>query len=416
MKIVVVGSGLIGLSTAYFLAKSQHDVVVIERQSGPALETSFANGGLLTPSLSDPWNAPGVASKMLSWLGREDSPVLLRPKALPSLAVWGLQFLSESRQVKFSRNMARNVRLAQYNLTVMDSLAADLSLKALEGGRGTLKVARDQATMDHMIALSGILKDQSVGFEVVDQHRACEIEPALVPIRNKLVGALFCPDDGFGDAHLFCQRLAQSAKALGVTFQFDTRVTGFEQASHGVSAVLTDAGAVAADAVVIAAGSFSVALAAKLGVRLPVRPCKGYSLTVPIGNWQAGPKMPVIDDALHAVVTPLGDRLRVAGTAEFSGFDTEINPHRIENVKRLMAQIYPEFMAHYDEAAAEPWAGLRPVSATGVPIIGKTTVPNCFVNTGHGHLGWSMAAGSGKALADVINQTPPAIAIADYQP
>lgn len=416
MKIVVVGSGLIGLSTAYFLAKSQHDVVVIERQSGPALETSFANGGLLTPSLSDPWNAPGVASKMLSWLGREDSPVLLRPKALPSLAVWGLQFLSESRQVKFSRNMARNVRLAQYNLTVMDSLAADLSLKALEGGRGTLKVARDQATMDHMIALSGILKDQSVGFEVVDQHRACEIETALVPIRNKLVGALFCPDDGFGDAHLFCQRLAQSAKALGVTFQFDTSVTGFEQASHGVSAVLTDAGAVAADAVVIAAGSYSVALAAKLGVRLPVRPCKGYSLTVPIGNWQAGPKMPVIDDALHAVVTPLGDRLRVAGTAEFSGFDTEINPHRIENVKRLMAQIYPEFMAHYDEAAAEPWAGLRPVSATGVPIIGKTTVPNCFVNTGHGHLGWSMAAGSGKALADVINQTPPAIAIADYQP
>jgi D-amino-acid dehydrogenase len=416
MKIVVVGSGLIGLSTAYFLAKSQHDVVVIERQSGPALETSFANGGLLTPSLSDPWNAPGVASKMLSWLGREDSPVLLRPKALPSLAVWGLQFLSESRQVKFSRNMARNVRLAQYNLTVMDSLAADLSLKALEGGRGTLKVARDQATMDHMIALSGILKDQSVGFEVVDQHRACEIETALVPIRNKLVGALFCPDDGFGDAHLFCQRLAQSAKALGVTFQFDTRVTGFEQASHGVSAVLTDAGAVDADAVVIAAGSYSVALAAKLGVRLPVRPCKGYSLTVPIGNWQAGPKMPVIDDALHAVVTPLGDRLRVAGTAEFSGFDTEINPHRIENVKRLMAQIYPEFMAHYDEAAAEPWAGLRPVSATGVPIIGKTTVPNCFVNTGHGHLGWSMAAGSGKALADVINQAPPAIAIADYQP
>lgn len=414
MKITVVGSGLIGLSTAYFLAKEQHEVTVVDRQEGPALETSFANGGLITPSLCDPWNAPGVAWKMLGWLGREDAPVLLRPKAIPSLAVWGLRFLSQSQRGHFERNMARNIRLSRYNLDVMASLKSEVSLDDILGGNGTLKIARDQKTLDHMVALSRILSEQSIPFELVDNVKSCVIEPALLPIRDKIAGAMLFPEDAFGDAHLFCQKLFGAAQTLGVNFLFNTNVTGFSVAKGAVTAVKTSSGLIHTDATVIAAGSYSTPLAASIGVTLPVRPCKGYSLTVPLGKWADGPKIPVIDDALHAVVTPLGGQLRVAGTAEFNGFDTQLNKGRIDNLKHLLARIYPDYMPHYVDEKADAWAGLRPVSASGVPVMGKTAVNNCYVNTGHGHLGWTMAAGSGKALADLMCGRKPDINLSDY--
>ena len=415
VKITVIGSGLLGLTTAYFLAKTGHQVTIIDRQEGPALETSFANGGLLTPSLCDPWNAPGVFTKMLGWLGHEDSPVLLRPRALPSLATWGLNFLWQSGTSRFQANMRKNVRLARYNLRVMADLRSDIGLSAFSGGQGSLKICRDQETLDHVIALSKILEQESTPFEVVDKQRAFEIEPALGALGDKVVGGMLFPEDEFGDAHQFCIELAAAAEQLGVTFAYQTTVTGFKIMTDKITHVVTDQGLYESDAIVLAAGSYSTGLAKSVGVRLPVRPCKGYSLTVPVGSWADAPKTPVIDDMLHAVVTPLGDTLRVAGTAEFNGYDTAINAKRVDNLYQLLAGIYPEFSPFLDRDKAVPWTGLRPVTASGVPVIGRTAIRNLFVNTGHGHLGWTMAAGSGKALSDLINGANPSLNMQDYQ-
>jgi D-amino-acid dehydrogenase len=414
MHVVIVGAGLIGTCTAWYLRQHGVDVTVIERADAPGMETSFANAGMLTPSMADPWNSPGTLRKLIKWLGREDAPMLLRLHAVPSLSRWGMAFLLNSSEERFRTNTLKNVALANYSLDLLRSLRADLSLNYDQMSAGTLRACRDQVSLDHAAGLAEFLKPHGVEYKVLDRDGVTRAEPALAPVAQRLVGGIHYSGDESGDAHLFCQALGKACAAAGVQFLFGQEVT--DASRSGDQFILGTPGAkdIHADAVVLATGSYTPSLASKVGLRVPVRPVKGYSITVPRGDWRDGPRIPVADDHLHTAVTPLGDRIRVAGTAEFTGHDAALTPARIDNLFSLLEAIYPEFARRLDRPSAKPWCGFRPMSADGVPILGATRIPGLFVNTGQGHLGWTMAAGSGKAVADSIVGAPPELKIDDY--
>lgn len=415
MQVIVIGAGVIGIATAYHLARAGVEVTVLERGRQVAGETSFANGAILTPSMADPWNAPGVWRKLLSYLGREDSPLLLRPKALPSLLFWGIDFLRHSAPAAFERNLRRNALLANYSLEVMAELRRDLKL-AYDEGRGTLKITRDPVMLEQVEGLTRIMGECGVAFERLDAPKLVALEPALKPLEGELAGGIHFPDDEFGDAHLFTRALAEGAAALGARILFDVEVREIIREGGRVTRVATSQGEFMADRFVVAAGSHSPALARRLGVRIPVKPVKGYSITVPCNGWNEGPRLPVVDDNYHAVVTPLGERLRVAGTAEFTGFDRRLTESRIDNLVNFLLALYPAFSNHLDWSQISPWAGFRPMSVDGVPLVGATDVENLFINTGHGHLGWTMAAGSGRLVADLVMGRKADIDAALYDP
>jgi D-amino-acid dehydrogenase len=334
--------------------------------------------------MPDPWNAPGVWRELLRpRFADESAPMILRWRVLPSLAGWGLLFLKNSRRRCFDVNTVKNVRLANYSLEMMAQLRRESPFDYRGAGGGTLRIFRD----------------------VVALTKASE--------RARWLEAIHYPDDETGDAHQFCIRLADAARAAGVRFQYDTCVTGWKTHSNRVLAVETSRGAVDADHFVLAAGSASERLAAGVGIKLPVSPVKGYSLTCSMPS--NGPRVPVIDDGMHAAVVPLGNQLRIAGTAEFAGFDRRISPARVDNLLELLRAIYPAVHARLERGSVTPWAGLRPMSADGVPILGRTPLTNLSLNTGHGPLGWTMACGSGRVLADWILGQEPRVAIADYE-
>lgn len=412
----MIGAGVIGTSTAYYLARDGHDVTVLERGLEAAAETSHANGGLLTPSLSDPWNAPGVVGQMMKYLGRADSPMLLRLKALPSLGFWGLRFLANSSPARFARNMASNSALSFYNLEVLDRLLAEEALDFNYKTTGTLKITRDAEALANTIKLAEATGDLGVEFETLDVGGVVALEPSLAPIRDQIAGGVRFPKDRFGDAAKFTRALADVATARGVTFEYGVTVEGFTRSGGLVTAVKTSVGVYDADAVVLAAGSYSPRLTRKLGFSIPVRPAKGYSCTVSTNGWNDAPQIPVLDGDLHAVATPLGDRLRLAGTAEFAGYDTRITRSRIDNILNFFRATFPELAARLDGVDLNEWAGLRPMSADGVALIGRSPVENLFLNTGHGHLGWTQAVGSGRMVADLVGGRTPEIDPAPYAP
>lgn len=415
MRVVIVGAGLVGTTTAWYLRLHGAQVTVLDRAEAAAMETSFANAGMVTPSMADPWNGPGTLSKLVRWLGREDAPMLLRARAIPSLAGWGLRFLANARQSVFRRNTLKNVALANYSLGLLRALRSDPGLEYDGIAGGTLRACRNQASLDHAASLAGFLSDHDVSFRVLDRRGVVEAEPALAPVADKIIGGVHYTGDESGDAHLFCSGLARAAAQRGVKFLFSRPVTGFRRNGGRIAAVETDSGPVEADAFVLAAGSFTPLLARPLGLRVPVRPVKGYSITAPRGDWPDGPRIPVADDHLHAAVTPLGTRIRVAGTAEFAGYDDTLRKSRIDNLLALLDQIYPDYAARMDRAAIEPWCGFRPVCADGVPILGHSgRIDNLYLNTGQGHLGWTMAAGSGKIVADLVAGVTPDIPVGDY--
>lgn len=414
MRVLVVGAGLVGTCTAWYLRQHGAEVTVVERAEAAGMETSFANAGMLTPSMADPWNAPGTLAKLLSWLGREDAPMLLRLRAIPSLARWGMEFLANSREAPFRSNTRKNVVLANYSLGLLRSLRADLDLEYDQGSGGTLRACRDQASLDRATELGGLLKTHGVDYQVLDRDGVIRVEPALGAVAEKLVGGIHYSGDESGDAHLFCQELGKASAMAGVEFRFGVEVIDISLSDDKLIIESSGAEKRDADAVVLAAGSFTASLARKLDLRVPVRPVKGYSITVPRGDWPDGPRIPVADDHLHTAVTPLGDRIRVAGTAEFAGHDATLRPARIENLYSLLDAVYPEFASRLDRRSAKPWCGFRPMSADGVPILGSTQVPGVFLNTGQGHLGWTMAAGSGKAVADSVVGVPAEIDVGDY--
>jgi len=414
VKITIIGSGLLGLSTAYHLVQEGHQVTIVERQADSALETSFANGGLLTPSLCEPWNAPGVLFEMLKWIGREDSPLLLRPKALPSLILWGLSFLRNSSRGRYEESVFRNIRLAKYNLNVMDEMAGSIPLSDFGGGFGTLKVCRQAAELDEVRKMAEFLSPENIRFKMLDKNETLALEPSLKPLGDKVAGGIHFPEDRFGDAHQFCTELTQYLKNNDAQFLFNTTVTNMTARGGRVSQIDTDQGSLSADAFILAAGSYSPIIANKAGIRIPVKPCKGYSLTLELDGWTGAPKIPVVDHSLHAVVTPLGNKIRVAGTAEFNGYDTSLHEGRLQNLYDLLGDIFPESTPYINESTTTKWTGLRPVSASGVPILGQTKVKNLYLNTGHGALGWTTAAASGKALSDLICGKEAGIELSDY--
>lgn len=406
MSIVVIGAGIVGLASARFLlAEGCRNVVVVDLAPGPGEGTSFANGALLHPSAVEPWNSPGIGGYLLRHLGREDAAVLLRASALPSLLGWGIRFVRESTTARFRANALANTALALYSMRCLREIGIDPS-RFEHCGLGSLTVLRDSPSLQAASEWAESMATAGVRHRVLDRDALLAAEPALGPVAHQLTGAIHNLDDETGDCHRFCQSLASELAGAGVEMRWATGVDRIEVGRPGVRGVrLRDGRRIEAHAVVLAAGPHSTALAAPLGLRLPVRPAKGYSLTYSVAADAGVPRLPVIDRALHVAVTPLGTgerrRLRVAGTAEFCGNDLQVVPDRVANLSRLAARLYPR--ALQGTASPQAWTGLRPVCADGRPLVGRTRVPGLWLNTGHGHMGWTVGAACGRLLAQRMN-------------
>lgn len=406
MHVLIIGGGLIGVTSAYALRRRGFKVTLIDREPGVARATSFANGGLLTPSMVEPWNEPGAWRVLLASLGREDAALQLRFKALPTLLGWGMAFLKNSNSARFESNALANLQLAMHSLRVMADLRSEVSLEYGRAATGSLRIFRDEDSLNHAAAAATRKQEAGLRHSVLSSDEIAELEPALAPISSKLSGGLYYPLDEVGNAYRFSLALADAVQTRGVEIVLGRKVS-LEQRSGSVCAVLDSGERLVADRYVVAAGCASVPLLARIGVRIPVRPAKGYSVTLNRPDQEPTLKIPVVDDSLHAVVTPLEDHIRVAGTAEFAGYDLELSPARIRNLLRLVRSVLPE--ASIDFERAVPWCGLRPMSVDGVPIIGETAVRHVYVSTGHGHLGWTLAAASAELLAALMSDEHPSV-------
>jgi D-amino-acid dehydrogenase len=416
MRVVVVGAGIAGLSVSWYLRERGADVALLEREAGPGLECSYANAALQHPSMAEPWNSPGVLGVLLRNLGRSDSQMLVRLRALPELFGWGLSFIRESGAERYFANTGKNVRLALYSAGLMERLRKSAGIEYGAYARGSLQVMRHKRVAAETLAW--VRKLAAFGLE----HRWLTVdelvteEPALAPIAGDLVGAIQMPHDTGGDAYRYCVALATQLQARDVQLHYGVSCRPLSLDGRGRAQITDRAGHEwRADAIVLAAGSYSVALARGLGLRLPMRPVKGYSITVPARPGVTAPRIPVIDPLLHAAAVPLAaGGLRVAGTAEFAGFNRQLDPKRVANVFALCERLYPEHTRGLSAEQAAPWTGLRPMCADGVPLLGATAVPNLFLNTGHGHLGWTLAAGSARLVADQMLGSPTEIDPAPY--
>jgi len=411
---LVVGGGLLGVTGAWYLAERGFRVTVLERREASALDTSFANGGLITPSQSDPWNGPGIALNLIKWLGRDDSPLLLRPGALPGMWRWGFKFLRNSRMRHWWPATEANLRLGLYSAASLRSLRERLSLDYDHLSRGSLKIFRDDEALEHSDVLARSLARFGLKHRTLSPAQAVELEPLLAPLADELAGAIHYPDDESGDAHLFTRRLELKARDAGVSFRYDTEVTGFRWRSDRIEALRCGEEELQADVYILAAASHTPALVRPLGLMLPIYPVKGYSLTISAPDMEPGLSVPLVDFERKIVITPLGKRLRVAGTAEFTGFDGSENPHRSAAILKHTLRLLPQLAGRVKPEEVQYWNGLRPMTADGPPILGATPYRNLFLNTGHGPLGFTLAAGSSRAVADLAAGHEPEIPLAAY--
>ena len=416
MRIIVIGAGLAGLTTAWYLQRDGHEVTVFESAPGPGLATSFANGAMLHPSICSPWNTPGIFWQVLRWLGREDAPMLLRARALPGLPGWGAAFLRNSAPDRFVANSRKNLRLATLSLAEMAAIRAAAPLAYCYQGRGLLSVFRNERVRAARLAEIDPLAAAGLPLRVLDRDALLALEPSLTPIGGELVGGIHYTADEGGDAHLFCVGLARQLAARGAQLRYGTPVQRLVRRGVLIDGVQAAGENHRADAYVLAAASQSTALAAGIGLKLPVRPVKGYSITMPRSVAPtAAPLIGIEDSELHAVAVPVGDdRVRVAGTAELAGHDLAINPARIDNLVGLLTRLFPEFAGALRPGDISAWTGLRPMCADGVPLLGVTGIGNLYLNTGHGHLGWTLAAGSARLVADSMVGRQPPLAAGDY--
>ena len=404
---VVIGGGLMGVTTAWELAQRGERVTLVEAAEKLANEASYANGGLLTASMSDPWNSPGVGMHLLKSFFDPGAAIKLRLKAIPSLTVWGLRFLRHSSPKRHRETTKCNFRLADYSVRETMRLGDELDIDFDESTNGTLKIFGTRRAAEGPIGLSKTLQQYGGEYELLDVDGVISRDPELKNAADKIACGIYYRNDAAGDAMVFTRALSKHARDAGVKFRTGCRVARINHAKGKVWAVSTDSGKIAADNVVIAAGATSPRLVAPLGVSVPVRPAKGYSVTVDMSDWASRPALPVIDDAMHAGFIPLGDRIRLAGTAEFAGFDAVLSQERVDNLYRLFERVYPHLASQVDKRTAEQWTAFRPMSATGRPIIGPAGPDGLWVNTGHGHLGWTMAVGSAKLLAaQMLGDTP----------
>ena len=406
MRIVVLGSGVIGTSIAYYAARDGHEVRVLDRQAGPALETSYANAGEVSPGCTAPWAGPGIPVKAIKWMLMTHSPLVIWPLLDAALWRWGGSMLMNCTERAYRLNKSRMVPIAEYSRDCLKQLRADTGIDYDERTQGTLQLFRTQKQLDGIGKDVEILKDYGVPFEVLDRAGFCRVEPALAHTQAKFVGALRLPNDETGDCFKFTQRLAAMAQACGATFSFDTRIEAFAADGGRISGVRTSAGVVTADAYVCALGSYSPPMLRPLGIDLPVYPVKGYSITVPITNAARAPESTIMDETHKVAVTRLGDRIRVGGTAELAGYSLTLREARRATLEHVVTDLFP---GGGDLRRAEFWCGLRPMTPDGTPVLGGTRYPNLYLATGHGTLGWTMAAGSGRVLADLLSGRKPAI-------
>ena len=409
MKVIVLGAGVIGVTSAYQLAKAGHEVIVVDRQQGPALETSFANAGEVSFGYCSPWAAPGIPMKALKWLFMEHAPLILRPKLDRAMLAWMMQMLRNCTAERYAVNKSRMLRLAAYSRTSLADVRAETGIAYDARMQGTLQLFRTQQQLDASAKDVKALAADGVPYKVLDRDGCIRVEPALTHVREKIVGGLLTPKDETGDCFKFTEALAARAAALGVRFAYGTQVRGLDVENGRVRGVLTDRERMTADAVVVALGSFSPLLLRPLGIRLPVYPVKGYSLTIPITDPSRAPESTVMDETYKIAITRLGDRIRVGGMAEISGYTNDLGHARRRTLDHSVTDLFPGG----DLRRASFWSGLRPMTPDGTPVIGQTKIAGLFLNTGHGTLGWTMSCGSARLISDLVSGRKPEIDAAD---
>ena len=388
MKVIILGAGVIGVSTAYYLTEAGHEVTVLDRQIGPALETSFANAGEISPGYSSPWAAPGLPIKAFKWMLMRRRPLFIRPRFDPYMMRWVLMLLQNCTSAAYERNKARMVPIAEYSRDLMRELRAKTGIAYDERSQGTLQLFRRQKMLDGAGRDIAILETLGISYELLDPAGCIHYEPALGRVREKFVGGLRLPGDETGDCFKFTTALASLCVKSGVQFHYGTDITGFQSERGRVTGVQTKQGVITADAYVVALGSYSPMLLRRIGIDLPVYPVKGYSLTVPIIDESAAPQSTVMDEAHKVAITRLGDRIRVGGMAELDGYNPKLRPSRRATLDYVVSDLYP---GAGDSARANFWCGLRPMTPDGPPVIGPSKYPNLWLNTGHGTLGWTMS-------------------------
>ena len=405
MKIAVLGAGVIGVTSAWYLARAGHEVTVVDRQDAAAMETSYANGGQISTSHSEPWANPGTPKQVLKWLGREDSPMLFRLRADPHQWAWGLAFLRECLPARTRANAAQIAAINRYSRAQLLALRAETGIQYEQQTRGILRIYEGRQALDEAIAAASLEKQHGIDMRVLTAAECVALEPALAARSEHIAGGVHAPGDESGDAHRFTQELARLCVARGVQFRYGCSIVRVETSGGRVSRVVLGAGeAIEADAYVMALGSYSPLLLRPIGISIPVYPLKGYSITVALAEGDVAPRISLSDVGHKLVMSRLGERLRVAGTAELTGHDTAINEVRCRAIVKRTFELFPKAGRPED---AQFWAGLRPATPGGVPCIGRTRYPNLLLNTGHGTLGWTMACGSGAGISDIVSGRTP---------
>jgi D-amino-acid dehydrogenase len=406
VKVLVLGAGVVGVAAAYYLARSGHEVEVVDRQPAPGLETSFANAGQVSPGYSAPWSGPGVPIKAIRWLMMKHRPLVLWPLADPQLYRWLGLMLRNCNTDAYAVNKARMMRLAEYSRDCLRDLRAETGISYDNRQLGTLQLFRTQSQLDHVHADTEVLAREGVPFELLDADGCIAREPALARVRARIAGGLRLPGDETGDAFKFTQALARLAEGLGARFRQGVTIEALQTEGDRLSAVRTSAGRLTADRFVLALGSYSPILLRAIGIDVPIYPVKGYSLTVPITDPDAAPVSTVMDETYKVGITRLGDRIRVGGTAELAGYSRRLRAPRRATLEHSLGDLFP---AGGDLSGATFWTGLRPMTPDGTPIVGPTRYGNLFLDTGHGTLGWTMACGSGRLIDDLVSGRRPNI-------
>ncbi|WP_338637545.1 D-amino acid dehydrogenase [Erwinia persicina] len=409
MKVVILGSGVVGVASAWYLAQAGHEVTVIDRQPAAALETSAANAGQISPGYAAPWAAPGVPLKAVKWMFQRHAPLAIRLDGSRFQLAWMWQMLRNCDMSHYQLNKSRMVRIAEYSRDCLKTLRQETGI-AYEGRQGgTLQLFRTAQQYESAAKDIAVLKEAGVPYELLEAAQLRQAEPALATTQHKLTGGLRLPNDETGDCQLFTQRLAAMAAEAGVTFRYNTTVDALEQEGNRITGVRCGSERITADAYVVAFGSFSTALLDGI-VNVPVYPLKGYSLTIPIKDADAAPVSTVLDETYKVAITRFDDRIRVGGMAEIVGFNTRLLPARRRTLEMVVGDLFPQG-GNIEQATF--WSGLRPMTPDGTPVVGRTPLKNLFLNTGHGTLGWTMACGSGQLLADIISGVTPAISADD---
>ncbi len=406
MRVVVLGAGIIGVTTAYYLARLGAEVEVLDRQRGPGLETSFANAGELSYGMTSPWAAPGIPWKAVKWIFMKHRPLLIHPSLSPAMWRWSAQMLANCNAESYAINKSRMVRISNYSRDSLTELMQDLPIEFDQRELGTLQLFRKYKQVEASRADQAILAKYDSPYEVLDRDGCIAAEPGLAHVANKFVGGLRLLADRTGDCRMFTQALAEEATRMGVSFRYNVNIQGVALESERIAGIETSEGRVTGERYVCSMGPYAPILLRSIGVRIPVYPIKGYSITLPITDADAAPRSTIMDETFKVAITRLGSRIRVAGQAVIAGYNQKLGRNATNSVRHVVTDLFPR---GGDVSRAEGWTGLRPMTPDGTPVIGPTRFDNLFLNTGHGTLGWTMACGSARIVADVVMGRKPEV-------